>query len=335
MKRILIVNVNWLGDVLFSTPFIQALRKKFPNAHIACMVVPRCEEILESNPHLNEIIIYDEDGKHKGLFGKINFILSLRTKDFDTAILLHRSFTRTVITLLAGIPGRIGYITTKRFAFLTQGVKPPSNEVHRVDYYLNLLKLFGIDSPDRKYEFFISAKHRKKAKKLLENEGVKGSDILVVMNPGGNWDPKRWPRDNFARLGDRLAKRFEAKIAITGSRKDCALAEDIASQMSAKPIILCGKTSLKDLASVFERANLVVANDSGPMHIAISVGAKTIALFGPTLPEITGPIGKGKFTVIHKKTECQIPCYDMNCREYKCIESITVDDVMNEAGKML
>ena len=108
-KRILIVNVNWVGDVLFSTPFIRAVREANPDAYIACLLHPRCTQMLESNPRLNEIIIYDEEGIHKSLLGKWRLIKELKGKKFDAAFLLHRSFTKALITYLAGIKERIGY----------------------------------------------------------------------------------------------------------------------------------------------------------------------------------------------------------------------------------
>ncbi len=108
-KRILIFNVNWMGDVLFSTATIRNIRYNFPDSFIACIIPERCEQVLEGNLHLDEIIIYDEKGKHKSLFSKLIFIRYLRQIKFDTVFLLHRSFSRALNTALAGIPERIGY----------------------------------------------------------------------------------------------------------------------------------------------------------------------------------------------------------------------------------
>jgi heptosyltransferase II len=335
VKRILIVNVNWLGDVLFSTPLIRAVRQRFPDAHIGCMVVPRCKDILESNPRLNEIIIYDEDGRHKGLLGKLSLISSLRSKKFDTAILLHRSFTRACMVFLAGISRRIGYHMPKRSFLLTENVNLPDRETHRVDFFLNLGKSLEISSADKNYEFFISDEHRQNIKRVFGKEGIGDKDTVIVINAGGNWEPKRWPKENFAKLADELAKGFGARIVITGAKKDLGLAEYIASLMRKRPYISCGRTSLKELAAIFERADLVISNDSGPMHIAVSMGAKTIALFGPTSPQITGPIGKGPFIILQKDVGCEIPCYDLSCGDYKCMEAITVADVLEAVKGIL
>ncbi|MBI4335283.1 MAG: lipopolysaccharide heptosyltransferase II [Candidatus Omnitrophica bacterium] len=335
MSRILIVNVNWLGDVLFSTPLIRALRQKFPGAYLASMVVPRCKEILELNPHLNELIIYDEDGGHKGVFGKIKLISFLRAKRFDTAILLHRSFTRALMLCLAGVPERIGYYTRKRSMLLTDAARIPLKEMHRVDFFLNLGRRLGVSSGQREYEFFISDKEKESARKFLRERGVNDSDTVIAVNPGGNWNPKRWPAEKFSRLADALGREFNAKIVITGAAKDLGLTEDISSRMAARPVVACGRTSLKELASIFALADLVIANDSGPMHIAVSQGADTIALFGPTSPNITGPIGRGRYIVLKEDTGCEIPCYNFSCAEYKCMEAIKVEDVVAAARKLL
>src|SRR4030042_6140538 len=141
MKKILVFNVNWLGDVLFSTATIRNLRYNFPDSFIACIIPRRCYQVLESNPHLDEIIIYDEKGEHKSLLGKLRFIRYLRRIRFDTVFLLHRSFSRALITALAGIPERIGYYTKKRGFLLTRKIPPVGmNSLHRIDYYLNVIK---------------------------------------------------------------------------------------------------------------------------------------------------------------------------------------------------
>jgi len=125
-KKILIVNVNWIGDVLFSTPFIRAVREAYPHSYIACLLHPRCREMLDSNPHLNEIIIYDEEGVHKNIIGKIKLIAQIRKRRFDTAYILHRSFTKALIAFLGGVRERIGYPTKNRSIVLTKIVEESS-----------------------------------------------------------------------------------------------------------------------------------------------------------------------------------------------------------------
>lgn len=337
-SRILIVNVNWVGDVLFSTPAIRAVREHYSDAYIACMVVPRCKAILELNPNLDELIIYDEDELHKSLLGKLKLISTLKNRRFNSVFLFHRSLTRTLMVALSGIRERVGIYTSKRGFLLTKKVEPPKADVHKVEQFLNIVRAKGISPANKNLEFFIGKDDVIYVEELLESEGIKDGELLMVLNPGGNWDLKRWPVENFAELGDRLADKYGARILITGENKDLELGEAILSRMRHKPILTCGKTTLSQLAAILRRAGLVVSNDSGPMHIAVSQGTKTIALFGPTDPKVTGPYGDGKYVVIHKAPErldCKIPCYNLKCEDNACMKAITVEDVFKEADILL
>ncbi|MFH1655377.1 MAG: lipopolysaccharide heptosyltransferase II [Candidatus Omnitrophota bacterium] len=329
-KRILIVNVNWLGDVLLSTAAIRAIKKANPEGYIACMVVGRCVEILKDNPYLDEIIVFDEKKIHKSLIAKIDFIKELKKKKFDVVFLFHRSFTRTLITFLAGIPERAGYYTRKRGFLLTKKVPSPKADIHRLENFLNIIQAYGIESDGKYYDFFISEDDRKFSKEILVKQGFKEGDFITVINPGGNWEPKRWPKENFAKLADRLNQELKAKIIISGADKDIVLANQIASLMKTKPIILAGKTTLKQLGVLMKESDLVISADSGPMHIAAAVGTNLIALFGPTSPEITGPIGKGRIEIICTDVGCEIPCYKASCDDYRCMEEISVEDVFQK-----
>lgn len=333
-KRILIVEVNWIGDVLFSTPLIRAVQAKFKDAHIACMVPPRVKEILEHNPRIDEIIVYDEKAEHRTFFGKLRFINLLRKKHFDLAILLHRSLTRTLITFFAGIKERTGYMTEKRNFFLTSPVKIPEKDLHKVDYFLRIAESLGCDASRKDCEFFVGEKERGYIKKELEKSGVTKRDLLVVINPGGNWRPKRWSEANFALFGDSIIKSHGAKVVISGAPEDMKRAERVRSRMKEKPIIFCGKTNLKELGALMERANFVVSGDSGPMHIARALKSNVVALFGPTSPELTGPYGSGNYKIISKAVGCEVPCYDLACSNQRCMDAITVDDVLRVFGEM-
>ena len=329
--KILIVEVNWLGDVLFSTPAIKALRKKFPDSHIACLIVPRVREILAHNPNINELIINDEKGLHKGLSGNMKLARELKEKKFDMAVLFHRSFTRALITYWAGIPQRIGYSTWKRSLLLTQAIPMPKKDsLHRVDYYLTIVEPLGCDTDDRFYEFFTSEKDNTFIENLLQQEAISAGDFTVCLNPGGNWLPKRWPKEHFARLADRLIAEYQAKVIFSGSNEDVPLIKEIASLMKHPPIITAGKTSVTQSACLFKKAKVVISADSGPLHIAAAVGANIIALFGPTSHLITGPLGRGAIKILHKDIiGCCIPCYDTNCDDNRCMRELSVEEVFS------
>jgi lipopolysaccharide heptosyltransferase II len=328
MRKILIFNVNWLGDVIFSSPFIRAIREAFPNSYIACAAPPRCKDILETNIRINELIIFDENGQQSSFIGKINFAFKLRREKFDMAFILHRSLTRALLMFIAGINERVGYDTKRRSFFLTKKLTSTTDSTHRVEYFLELARAIGADVSKKDYEFFITATDRKQAYRILEANGVDYNDRIVVLNPGGNWIPKRWPVDKFAQLANRLMEKYDVKILITGSEKDKVLARDITRDTKNKPISICGQTTIRELASILEMAKLMISGDSGPMHIGVAVGTNVVALFGPTSADITGPYGKGSYTVLKKDVGCTIPCYDFTCKDNRCMKAISVDDIM-------
>jgi len=232
---------------------------------------------------------------------------------------------------LAGIPRRIGYSTKRRGVFLTTKVPLPLLEsLHKVEYFLGIVRAEGIDVDSKYYEFHVGGEARSFASQFLASHGVKDNDFLVIFNPGGNWDPKRWPVERYAELGDRLVESHNAKVLITGAAKDEVLADNIIGKMSKKPVTSCGKTNLLELGALLERADLVISGDSGPMHMAVAIGTRVIALFGPTSPKITGPYGRGDYKVIWKDVGCEVPCYDQTCKENRCMKAIAVDDVLRE-----
>lgn len=329
-KRILIFNVNWLGDVLFSTAAIRNIRANFTDSFIACVVPSRCYQILKDNPHLDEIIIFDDKDRHKGILAKLDFVTLLKSKEFDTVFLLHRSFTRALICRLAGIPKRIGYYTKKRGFLLTESIRPPAKDtLHRIDYYLNIIEKAGLRVEDRFLDFSVGEKDEEFVRDFLSKQKISKGDFLVAINPGGNWLPKRWPKEHWSKLSDKLIGELGAKVIITGSVSDVSLGREIRDAMKKKPILACGILNLKQLGALCKRVNVFITADTGPLHIATAVGAKkVIALFGPTLPEITGPYPVKNATIFRREISCKLPCYKVHCQDNRCMKAITPEEVL-------
>ncbi|MFH0913646.1 MAG: lipopolysaccharide heptosyltransferase II [Candidatus Omnitrophota bacterium] len=331
-KKILIFNVNWLGDVLFSTATIRGIRRNFPDSFIACIIPSRCYPILKGNPHLDEIIIFDDKDRHRGILAQMNFVRLLKKRKFDLVFLLHRSFTRALICRLADIPERYGYYTRKRGFLLSKKIVPPKKDtLHRIDYYLNIIGQAGLAAEDRYTEFFVSDEDINFVDGFLNKNSIQKNDFLVAVNPGANWLPKRWPKDYWARLCDRLIAEFSAKVIITGSRQDLSLASSIKESMREEPVITSGIFNLKQLGALFKRVDLFISADTGPLHIANAMGTKKIiALFGPTSSQITGPVPAQNTVVLAKDVGCEIPCYMVHCKDSRCMKAVTPDDVIKE-----
>jgi lipopolysaccharide heptosyltransferase II len=233
-----------------------------------------------------------------------------------------------MLLFLSKIRERIGYDSKKSGFLLTKKIPPPSKDLHRVEYFLGIARAVGIEPKYVNYEFFVSEEDLRKGEEILREAGIALGEDFIVLNPGGNWDLKRWPERNFAKLADEIVARFDLKAVLTGAKKDVELCRRIAGLMKKTPVLLCGKTNLKTLGAVFKKAKWVISNDSGPMHIAVGLKTAVIALFGPTSPRITGPYGEGLYKILQKKIDCEIPCYNLSCSDNKCMNAITVEDVL-------
>jgi len=326
MNNILVVNVNWLGDAVFSTPLFKALKKTYPLARLTCLCVPRVKEVLEYCPYVDKIIIYDERGLHRFPWAKWQLIRDLKKEKFDVSFLLHRSMTRALLVYLAGIPLRIGYSKSK--GLLTNPVEMKSEEIHRCDYYLKVLEGYGIRVQDRLCELVLKEDDRRSLEAKLSKARIGLTESYVVLNTGGNWDLKRWSADSFALLAKRLTQEFGLKIVFSGSGKDREHCQRIAQAADIRAVVLAGETSLGESLVLYKRAVAVISSDSGPLHLAHSVGADVIGIFGPTMPSITGPRGRGRAQILFKDVGCnKAPCYHLSCANNVCMQSVTVDDV--------
>ena len=335
MDRILVVNVNWLGDVVFSLPIFKALKTAYPNAMIACLAVPRVKEVLESNLYIDHIVVYDEEASDRSLLGKIKLIGRLRRLQFDVAFLLHRSFTRALLIFLAGIPQRVGYDTKNRGFLLTHRVNPLPEGRHRWEVYRHVLESYGIRVNGHPAQLQVDSRAEEEVGRLLEKEGIRPDDFLVVVNAGGNWDLKRWPQEHFSELINRLMNELNARVIMPGALKDRELVHGIVGASQVRPLIWAGQTSLKQLMALLKKAHLVISADSGPLHLAAGLGTPVIGLFGPTRWEITGPRPQGPAIVIQKDVGCnREPCYYLSCPDNVCMKSITVDEVMDAVRQL-
>jgi lipopolysaccharide heptosyltransferase II len=334
-KRILIFELNWMGDILFSFPFIRAIRGAFPKSYISCIVVPRYVDLLAHNPWINYVHALSDNNKISSIKEKMAFIRMIRKEDYDTCFLLKPSSSRAVMAVLAGIPERIGFAGKK--APLTVEVDKPSGNLHRTDQLLSLAGAVGVTQADGTYEYFFGEENGEKANALLHEVGG-GVHRIIAVNPGGNWEPKRWPTKNFIELVKKILTDLnDIEVMVTGAKKDIELGESIVRAADDKRCYsVAGKTRLNELAALFKKCSLVVSSDSGPLHLASALRTTTIGLFGPTSHKITGPRGRGKNIVIAKEVDCEIPCYVEECdREYACIKAISVDEVFKAAEKAL
>lgn len=338
-KRILIARTDRIGDVLLSTPVIKALREEYPRAYIAMMVSPPAKDIVEGNPYLDEVIVYDKDGKHRSWRRSIKFTLRLRKKKFELAVILHPTNRVHLITFFARIPERVGYDRKLGF-LLTKKVRhtKQSGQKHESEYALDLLGVIGIMPKDKRPFMPIKEESEKWLEGLFDKEGLSTSDKLLAVHPAASCPSKVWPNERFAEAADRLVEKFGFRVLVVAGPRDISLAGNLIKHMRHTAINLAGKTSISQLASLLKRCSLFISNDSGPVHIAASLGTPVISIFGRNQkglsPKRWGPLGD-RTEVLHKEVGC-IECLAHNCvKGFACLKAISVDDVVEAAGSIL
>jgi len=336
IERIMIRAANWIGDAVMSTPMIRAIRKNFPKAHIHILAKPWVASVFENNPDIDNIIIYDNQGRHKGWHGVIRLGRDLRKYGFDLAVLVQNAFEAALISFLAGIPKRLGYNTDGRFFLLTHGIAwgPDQKKLHQIDYYLGIIKGASLKTYGRHLTLNIMPYEIKEAYDILKNHGYKGSGPVLGINPGAAYGTaKRWPKEKFVSLCRRLKKKFHNNLTVLifGSPGEKELGAEISAKAGA--INLCGKTNLRQAMALIGLCNLFITNDSGLMHVAAALDVPLIAIFGSTNYKTTSPFGI-RSHMIRKPVSCS-PCMKPECPlgHHECMESISVDEVYGHVDK--
>ncbi len=314
------------------------LKRIYPEAHLAAYVKEWVAGVLREQGLVDEIITFGN--KESG------FANWKKLRDFDTAVLFPNAFRAALLARLAGIPGRIGYNTDGRSILLTRKAVPRIKTLnrHQIFYYLDLLYQTGLSNTDylNNPEFHPDISIRptlfglRKAGELLRREGVPDDNIpLIGINPGAYFGPaKRWLTDRYGRLADELSSRHNSTILIFGSLNELPIAEEMASFMKARPVILTGKTDLETYIALISLSRVFVTNDSGPMHLAAALNVPQVAIFGSTDDSATGPFST-RATVIHKHVDCS-PCLLRQCPiDMRCFTSIQVEEVLEEVEKKL
>ncbi|MGC3976507.1 MAG: putative lipopolysaccharide heptosyltransferase III [Nitrospira sp.] len=334
-RHILIIKLRHIGDVLLSTPVLRALREAFPAAQLTMLVNRGTEGVLAHHPDVNEVLCLE-----KGAWAdQCKFVYRLRERGFDCVIDLTDGDRSALISLATGAPIRIGFNAEHRWRGLLYSsvAKPRAVDQHRVEYDLCALRALGLDPKRGMPSVSVSESEEQVTDNWLKEQGLAGDHCspLVLLQPGARYSLKVWPPERFAQLSDRLVEQFRCRILLGGDQREREVAEQVARKSHCAPIVVAGKFSLLQYASLVKRCALFVGNDGGAMHIAATMGTPVVALFGPTYPERWGPRG-GLTQVIYKGLDCRA-CYHPSCLrgDDSCMRQITVDEVFEAAGRIL
>ncbi len=338
VKRLLVRSTNWIGDAVMTTPAVRAIRESFPRAEISLLAKPWVAPVFAHSPHVDRIVVYDANGRHRGISGTLRLARDLRRHRFQAAILLQNAIEAALLTWMAGIPVRVGFDTDGRRLLLTHPVHRTRQvkTIHQTGYYLAMLAGAGLRTG--RPELFLRLGHddRRRAARRLSGWGVTARRKLIGINPSATFGPtKQWFPERFAALADRLQAAHDAVIVLFGGPGDRVLGNRIAGAMTRPPVDLCGRTDLGEAMALIAACDLFVTNDSGLMHVAAALDVPLIAIFGSTNPATTGPFS-ARSRVVKSTVDCA-PCLQPRCPlgHMNCMRDITVDTVFAAAEEML
>ncbi|MCP4747097.1 MAG: glycosyltransferase family 9 protein [Desulfobacteraceae bacterium] len=346
--KILIVKLSAIGDVVHTLPALNALRRHYPQAHITWLVEEAAAGFIQGHHALNRVLISKRKKWIKGLASPQRrthwqairrFLRQLRDTRYDLIIDFQFSLKGALWIALAHGRRKIGFgpgMQHQEHSHLVLNERIPSisMQIHALDRGLRLLEGIGIPKGPVEYAVPISNDDRNKVNKMLIDNGWRNKHQTIAINPMAKWDTKLWLPERFAQLADSLIDRHGVTIFFTGGPEDVGVISQIQRHMRNKAKNMAGRTSLVQLAAMYEQMACVVSTDTGPMHIAAAVGAPAVALFGPTAPWRTGPHGQGHKVLQTNLLDC-VPCFQRHCEPHHCMQAITVEQVQVAVADIL
>jgi len=335
--KILILKPSSLGDVIQALPVLRLLKLHFNGAEIFWWIDSALAPLLEGDPDLTGIVRFERKrwGKPQHWQEMLRSIQWLRAQKFDLVIDLQCLLRSAAFAWLANGKFLIGLDEVREGArgFYDLAVPRKSFHTHAADWYLSVLPQLGVPV----HKNFNWLPERPQISAAVKSKWKTGGAKWIVLQPGARWSNKRWPVEYFSRLVSLLAEKFsDTRFAILGSGEDKPLGEIISCAAPERILNLCGETSLPEMVEWIRLCDLMVTNDTGPMHVAAVLGKPLVALFGPTEPRRTGPYGQLE-NVLRIELPCE-PCMKSVCtwkNPMECLTAISPAMVFERAQKQL
>jgi len=305
VRRLLVIKLRAIGDIIQSTVVTGNLRRAFPEAAIHFLTEPPGKEILKGNPHVDGVIVYD-----RRIMDGLDLIREIRRGHYDTVIDLFGNPRTALVTRLSGATRRVGFRFRGRTYAYNIVAEPRGDRVHNTQFNLDALEALGIAIVDRSLYFQFDDDDARFVDAFLPS-GTGAPRFLVCINSGGGWYTKRWGLDRFATLADRIAGEWDARIVLAWGPGQREEVEEIRRRMRADAIVP-PPTTLRQLGALLTRCAVVITNDSGPMHIAAAVGTPVLGIYGPTDPRLQGPYGDRHVVIRNEGLDC------LGCNLTKC-----------------
>ncbi len=328
IEKVLVRGVNWIGDTILTMPALEGLRRLLPNARITLMVRDHLSALFRHAPWANEVLALPQARGTAQLREEVRLIRRIKGERYDLALILPRSPRAALPAFFAGIPYRVGYACNGRGVLLTHA--PPETgqllQCHQTDYYYHLVQFLGDCGARRRPRLHIGGDDDAWAESYCSEAGVTGEHALIALNPGSTYGPaKCWPSARYIELARRLLSFPRNRLLLVGGTDNAVLIEYMHLSLNRRALIAMGKDLMR-LAALLKRCDLLITNDTGPMHMAAAVETPVIALFGSTDPVTTSPLGP-RNRVIRRQTDCS-PCLKRRCpRDHRCMEALSVDEV--------
>ncbi len=338
--RILIVQTAFLGDLVLALPLVAAVRQWAPQARLEVLTIPANASVLEGQPGVDAVLTYDKRGRQRGIRGFLQMARMIRSRAYDVVVSPHRSLRSALLVAASGSGRRLGFrLWWTRWAYTVTAPRPTQG--HEVVRNHELAKLLDTDMPvPGQLMLQLDAERQEEAAQALAQAGVGKGDVLVGLVPGSQWGTKRWPAEQFAMLIEQITTWPGTHAVLFGAPHDCAIANEVVAACRAPVIDLVGKTSLRELPAYMARCDVVVSNDTGPMHIAAALGKPIVTLYGPTTPALGfSPYGVAWEEVSVASLSCR-PCDahgPMRCplSHWRCMRELPPAQVAESVARLL
>jgi heptosyltransferase-2 len=319
IQKILFLRHDRIGDIVLSTAALKSLRRAYPHARITVLASWRNYEILNGNPSVDEILIYK---------GFTWFMREIRARNYDLVIdpFLTYEMKQAAMTFFAKGRYRIGFEEAGREVFFNVRGPAVSPSKPMVDHLLDLADLAGGKREGCEPEVFLRDKEIAWATKVLAEKGIGADELIIAIHPGAHYPSQRWPAERFGKVAQQILEQGETKVILLGSNDEEGLLETVKKSVG-KNIPIFSSGSIREFMAFLSRCDLLLCNNSGPMHIAAALKVPTVSMVGPTITPLWLPVGENN-VVINKALPCS-PCNRAICKDHRCMELITVDQVLD------
>jgi heptosyltransferase-2 len=338
--NVLVLQTSFLGDTVLTLPLLAEIRRRFPRARLTFFCSPQGQALAASCRDIDETIVDDKRGEHRGLTGLWRQALRLRKEAFTVALTPHKSLRSALIVYLAHIPCRVGFRQSKGWYLFNRLVNRPADR-HDVERNLSLLGAFGIAVEDCERHFDMPGNRDAQPTAVPDLWSLKkgAQRLLIGVNPGSVWATKRWQAEGFAEVIGLLKARLECEVVIFGGPEDEKLAARIREASGTNCLNYAGKFTLDNLPQAVGACDVFITNDSGPMHIAVARQVPTVALFCATTPSLGFYPYSSNAVVLQKELSCR-PCSSHGGRRCPlgsedCSRLIRAEHVMRAVEQLL